>query len=228
MSLARVVVRSDGRCLWSARRSHRYSKTETSLPSVWRRAVAESTGQYGFHARTYCPETPRRFARCWESFSTKLSRNKTTDFMKKKLGISNQQAYLSAYKAARRGLVWVELCNIFEEPEDNKSVAMCAFTGSSSIYQDGLYGNCCLASLEHLAVSEKEQFIQGARSRKEEVLPLLRAALPAYLFIIGRRQSLPRLLIEGVPLLAENKAKEFSRLSITNFQEYFKAVHIQQ
>ena len=33
MSLARVVVRSDGRCLWSARRSHRYSKTETSLPS---------------------------------------------------------------------------------------------------------------------------------------------------------------------------------------------------
>jgi hypothetical protein len=25
---------------------------------VWLRAVAESTGQYGFHARTYCPEIP--------------------------------------------------------------------------------------------------------------------------------------------------------------------------
>jgi hypothetical protein len=46
MSLARVVVRSGGRCLWSAHRSHRYSKTETSPPSVWLRAVAESTGQY--------------------------------------------------------------------------------------------------------------------------------------------------------------------------------------
>ena len=60
MSPARVVVRSGGRSLWSARRSHRYSKTETSPPSVWPRAVAESTGQYGFHERTYCPETPRR------------------------------------------------------------------------------------------------------------------------------------------------------------------------
>ena len=52
------MVRSGRRCLWSAHRSHCYSKTETSPPSVQLRAVAESTGQYVFHVRTYCPETP--------------------------------------------------------------------------------------------------------------------------------------------------------------------------
>ena len=36
-------MRTGGRCLWSARRSHSYSKTETLPPSVWLRAVAEST-----------------------------------------------------------------------------------------------------------------------------------------------------------------------------------------
>ena len=58
MSLERVVVRSGRRCLWGAHRSHHHSKTETSPPSVWLQAVAESTGQYVFHVRTYCPETP--------------------------------------------------------------------------------------------------------------------------------------------------------------------------
>ena len=78
MSLARVVVRSGGCYLWRAHRSHRYSKTETPPPSVWLRAVAESTGQYGFHARIYCHETPRSFYSCRTVDTDSVSMRKST------------------------------------------------------------------------------------------------------------------------------------------------------
>ena len=79
-------MRSGGRCLWSAHRSHRYSKTETSPPSVWLRAVAESMGQYVFHARTYCPETPRMGSRPLLSITKTQQKQKSRRTRRRKLG----------------------------------------------------------------------------------------------------------------------------------------------
>jgi hypothetical protein len=73
-----------------------------------------------------------RFSRCWGSLARSQSRRTVVNFMKQKLGISDQRTYESVRNAATRDSIWVRLCDIFEEDlKDNKCVAICGFTGQS-------------------------------------------------------------------------------------------------
>ena len=79
-----------------------------------------------------------------------------------------------------------------------------------------------IAMTKQLGRLETEDFLQGVADWKQRVLPLLEAVIPAFQYTLGLRPSLPTLLIEELDLGGDVIAKEFSDLSITRFQEYFK------
>jgi hypothetical protein len=87
----------------------------------------------------------KRYSRGWIELSDEAASDqiKKKTLLMNKLDIKTEKLYLNAFKAAKRGMVWVHLCDIFEDEfKDNKFVALCAFTGSCSmciiISQDGL------------------------------------------------------------------------------------------
>jgi hypothetical protein len=69
---------------------------------------------------------------------------------------------------------------------------------------------------------ETIDFLQEVANRKHRVLPLLKAIVPTFQYILGLRKTLPTLPIEKLDVSGDLMVKELADLSLNRFQQYFK------
>lgn len=79
------------------------------------------------------------------------------------------------------------------------------------------------ATAELLGRPETIDFLREVANRKHRVLPLLKAIVPAFQYVLGLRKTFPTLPIEELDMSGDIMAKELADLSLNRFQQYFKA-----
>ena len=120
----------------TADRSGGNQSAVTDIKGLWR--LLSCGSQLNHLQRIF---THKRYSRRWNELGAITTRKKA--LLMNELGLQSDKLYLSAFKAAQRGMVWVHLCDIFENKlEGHNIVALCAFTGSCGMCiitsQDGL------------------------------------------------------------------------------------------
>ena len=136
-----------------------------------------------------------------------------------------QDCFVAAQKAAERARIWVQLCDIFKvDLGDDCIVVMCAVSEITCRCEPlpSQFILTIAATVEQLARLEKIKFLQEVANQKHQVLPLLRAIVPAFQYVLSLRETLSILPIENLDMSGDLIAKELADLPVTMFQEYFK------